>query len=330
MRLAILADIHGNLPALEATLADMAHQDVDGIIVAGDFVDRPQPLETLQMLRALDCWMIRGNRENYLLAYDRGDAPERWQVSIQWAGLRWLYRQLDREALGFMASLPEQLVIPVDGTTPIRVVHGSPRCVTELLLPDHDPVAMAQYGQAGLLALNYSQLGLDAALAEFDEPVLVCGHSHIRWSQRQMGRLVVNPGSVGAPINGDVRAQYAMLTWQRGQWHAEHRAIPYNLDRIRGAYQESGLLAQGGGFTRALLRCIETGQNVPGHLLDHFHTLAAKAGFGDQDVIPDSIWEQAIATFDWEKGRVSHESRNTIGHSRQHLETGNASGSTGG
>ncbi len=303
MRLAILADIHGNLPALEAVLADVAHQGVDGIIVAGDFVDRPQPLETVHMLRALGCWMIRGNRENYLLAYDRGDAPERWHVSIQWAGLRWLYRQLDREALGFMASLPEQRVVSVDGTASIRVVHGSPRTVTELLLPDSDTVTMAQYERAGLLALDYSQLGLDPALAEFDEPVLVCGHSHIRWSQHQRGRLILNPGSVGAPVNSDARAQYAVLTWQRGQWHAKHRAIPYNLDRIRAAYRESGLLAQGGGFARALLKCIETGQNVPGHLLDHFHTLAAQAGFGDQDAIPDSIWEQAIATFDWETGR---------------------------
>ncbi len=303
MRLAILADIHGNLPALEAVLADMAHQGVDGTIVAGDFVDRPQPLETVHMLRALGCWLIRGNRENYLLAYDQGDAPERWRVSMQWADLRWLYRQLDREALDFMAALPEQRVVAVDGTAPIRVVHGSPRSATELLLPDDDPVAMVQYEQAGLLALDYSQLGLDAALAEFDEPVLVCGHSHIHWSLRQMGRLVLNPGSVGAPLNGDVRAQYAVLTWQRGQWRTEQRAIPYNLDRIRDAYRESGVLAQGGGFTRALLRCIETGQNVPGHLLDHFHTLAAQAGFGDHDVIPDSIWEQAIATFDWERGR---------------------------
>jgi predicted phosphodiesterase len=328
MRLAVLADIHGNLAALEAILADMAHQGVDGIIVAGDFVDQPQPLETVGMLRALGCWMIRGNRENYLLAYHRGDAPERWHVSIQWTGLRWSYRQLDREALGFMASLPEQRVVAVDGTAPIRVVHGSPRSVTELLLPDHDPVAMAQYEQAGLLALNYSQLGLDAALAEFDEPVLVCGHSHIPWSQHQKGRFVVNPGSAGAPLDGNVRAQYAVLTWQRGEWRAEHRAIPYDLDRIRDAYRESGALAQGGGFTRALLRCIETGQNVPGHLLDHFYALAARAGFGDQDVIPDSIWEQAVATFDWKTGRVSHEGRNSIGHSRQHLETGNASGST--
>lgn len=303
MRLAVLADVHGNLPALEAVLADVEQQNVDGIIVAGDFVDRPQPLETVRILRALGCWMIRGNRENYLLAYDRGDAPELWHVSTQWAGLRWLYRQLDREALDFMASLPEQRVITADATAPIRVVHGSPKSVTELLLPDRDPVAMAQYDHAGLLGLGYSQLSLDAALAGFDEPVLVCGHSHIRWSQEQGGRLVLNPGSVGAPINGDVRAQYAVLTWRRGQWQAEHRAIPYSLDRIRAAYRESGLLAQGGGFARALLRCIETGRNVPGHLLDHFHTLAAQAGFGDQDVVPDNIWEQAIATFDWEKGR---------------------------
>ena len=71
MRLAVLADIHGNLPALEAVMADVKRQGVDGLIVAGDFCDRPQPLEAVRAVQALGACAIRGNRENYLLAYHR-------------------------------------------------------------------------------------------------------------------------------------------------------------------------------------------------------------------------------------------------------------------
>jgi predicted phosphodiesterase len=300
MKLAILADIHGNLPALEAVLADMQQQSVDGIIVAGDSVDRPQPLDTIRRLQAFDAWIIRGNRENYLLAYDRGDAPEYWRVSKQWMGLRWLYHQLDRDALDFLHALPEQQVITAGSTAPIRVVHGAPRGVTEILLPDGDPLAMEKYRQAGLMDVSYSRISLDRALRQFREPVLVCGHSHISWVQARGGRLVLNPGSVGAPINGDPRAQYALLTWQKGQWQTSHRAVAYDLERVREAYMDSGLLTTEGAYAEALLRCAETGHNVPGRLVAHFRKLAANAGFTAAGDIPDTIWEQAAATLDWE------------------------------
>ena len=100
-------------------------------------------------------------------------------------------------------------------------------------------------------------------------------------------------------LNGDVRAQYALLIWQNGHWRAEHRAVVYDLDRVREAFRESGLLAEGGAFARACLRDIETGRNVAGYFLSHVRGLAAEAGFEGRDVVPDAIWERAVATFDW-------------------------------
>jgi predicted phosphodiesterase len=301
MRLAILADIHGNLPALEAVVADAEQHKVDGILVAGDVVDGPYPLETLQALRARQSWMIQGNREKYLLAYDSGDVPATWRSGDQYASLRWIYRRLDREVLDFIASLPEESVFAAEGAAAIRVVHGAPQGVSALLLPDRDPDLLGLFDKVGLTDLGYKHVTLDEALAQTGEPVLICGHSHIPWQQRWDGRLVLNPGSVGAPLNGDTRAQYALLTWQDGCWRAEHRAVGYDLDRIRAAYRESGLLAEGGAFARAWLLTIETAQNVSGRLVAHFSRLAAQAGFGDWDSIPEAIWSQAEATFDWEE-----------------------------
>jgi predicted phosphodiesterase len=301
MRLAVLADTHGNLPALEAVLADIRQQSVDGIIVAGDFTTGgPHQLETINLLRSLGSWMIRGNSEGYLLAYDAGDVPDGWRASKQWASVRWSYLRLNRETLDFIAALPKQRVVALDGAAPIRVVHGSPRSPSEHLFPDRDPVSLDAFRKAGLLLPGRDPAKLDRALAQVEEPVLVCGHSHIPWKQEQAGRLALNPGSVGAPINGDVRAQYALLTWQNGRWQAEHQAIAYDLERIRAAFSESGLLEEGGAFARAWLLHVEMGQNVSGRFVSYAYGLAAEAGYEGSSVVPDSIWEQAIVTFDWE------------------------------
>ncbi len=300
MHLAVIADIHGNLPALEAVLTDARQHEVEGYVVAGDFSDGPQAPDVLRTLLTLNGWMIRGNRENYFLAYDAGDAPESWYTGGQWAGLRWMYRRLGRETLNFIASLPEQRVISIDGRAPIRVVHGSLSSASGLLLPERDAVARALYERAGLLRLGYRHAGLAAALAQIDEPVLICAHSHIPWQEEHADRLVFNPGSVGAPINEDVRAQYALLTWEDGRWQVEQRAIQYDLLRTRAAYHESGELAAGGAMARAFLLCVETGRNVPGWFVDTVRRLARKAGYKDLNSVPEALWEQAETTFDWE------------------------------
>lgn len=300
MRLAVLADVHGNLPTLEAALAEIAQLDVDGFILAGDYITGgPQPVQVARRLRSLTGWAIRGNGEDYLLAYHQENGPEVWGHSRQWATLRWSYRQVDREAMDWIAGLPEQRVIELPGVAPIRVVHGSLEGPTGQLYPDRDPVKLKLFRQAALLLPDQEPPKLEKTLAQIAEPVLVCAHTHIPWQQEHGGKLALNPGSVSAPLDGDTRAQYALLTWQNGRWRAEHRAAPYDLTQVRAAYTQSGLLAQGDAFARACLRGIETGQNVPGYFVSHFYRLAAEAGYEESGDIPDVLWDQAVATFDW-------------------------------
>jgi len=301
VRLAVLADVHGNLPALEAVLADVQQQDVQGIVVAGDLTcGGPHSTEVLRLLHALGSWMVRGNNEDYLLAYDAGKVPDGWKVGKQWALVRWAYLHLDRGALDLIASLPEQRVVALPGTAPIRVVHGSLRSSSEHLFPGRDPAVLRVFEQAGLLRSDRDPANLDLALEQTAEPVLVCGHAHIPWKQEQGSRLAFSPGAVCGPLNSDVRAQYALLTWQDECWQVEHRAIPYDLDLIRVAFRESGLLEEGDGLARAVLISIERGQNVGGDLVSYAYRLAAEAGCADCGVVPDDVWEQAVATFDWE------------------------------
>lgn len=282
MRLGVLADVHGNLPALEAVLSDMEPYHVDGVIVAGDLVGGPQVNETLRLLRSLRPWMILGNSDINELRLDRGDAPTEWHASQQFALLRWGHAHLSQESRQLLRSLPEQVRLDLPGAAPMRVVHGSPCDPYEGISPDLEPA------------------GLQRALVETSEAVLVCGHTHIPWNVERNGRLALNPGAVCGPLNGDVRAQYALLTWQGRRWHARHRAVAYDLARIRNGFIESGLLEQGGPLARAFLLSIETGTNVGMGWLEHAFRVAAEADCRDCQAVPDDIWERAALTFDWE------------------------------
>jgi len=151
---------------------------------------------------------------------------------------------------------------------------------------------------------GHTPVKLAAILSQLREAVLVCGHSHIPWQQAQEGRLALNPGAVGSPGNGDVRAQYAVLSWHTEGWQVEHHTVSYDLDQVRLAYQAGGLLAAGGASARAFLLGIETGQPVLGYFASYVGKMAAAAGYASGGIIPDEIWDQAVATFNWEVAQL--------------------------
>lgn len=281
MRLAILADVHGNLPALEAVVSDLSPMNVQHILVAGDLVGGPRPEATMHLLRSLDCQMIRGNGDSYLLRYRNGRAPIYWYTSKAYATIRWFYRHSSRETLEFIQTLPEQRVFKNPKVPTIRMVHGSPRDPSESIFPDFEPAVLKQ------------------ALAEMTEPVLVCGHTHLSWHMWRGDQLAINPGAVGCPFNGVTDAQYALLDWDGKRWQVEHRRVAYDLDLIRRDYTESGLLTEGGAFARACLCSIETGRNITEEFLAFTRQLLCKSGAVQNGFLPDEIWDRASDQFDW-------------------------------
>jgi putative phosphoesterase len=278
-RIAIMADIHGNLPALEAVLADIEQEHITEILVAGDLIGGcPQPGEVIDCLRAVDARMILGNNDLRLLRMVSGDLPSEWMTCKQYAPAR--AGNPDQTVIEFLASLPEQLIIQYPGTETIRVVHGTPDRIDELLYPSHNPAA------------------LNAALAQITESVMVCGHTHIPWIEQRGNQMAINPGAVCAPYNGEIGAQYAILEWDGNQWQAEHRLIPYDLAQLRASFEHSGLLDQG-GVARAMLLTIETGRDYTLSFLRHAYQLAEESGFPDLHLLPDTILDEAERTFSW-------------------------------
>jgi len=188
-RVAALADIHGNLPALEAALSEIAKEDVDLILVGGDVASGPLPVETLDVLRALPrARFVRGNADRSLVtAFDGGRLSS-------WPGpaADWCASQLSPEHRDFLASFSETIPVSVDGLGRVLFCHGSPRSDEEMMTMETPEERLREF------------------LAGVDADVVVCGHTHMPFERAVGGVRIVNPGSVGMPY-GNAGAFWALL-----------------------------------------------------------------------------------------------------------------------
>ncbi len=283
MRLAVLSDVHGSLSALRAVLDDLDQVGgADHMLVAGDYVGGPQPVEGIRILRERQAWMILGNSDAGLLRYAAGQAPDFQRTSHQFALIRWAYRHVDSDTLAFLRSLPAEGVFQVPGTTPIRVIHVPPDVLDASVYPRVNPA------------------GVERALEVVSEPVLVFGHSHQPVAVAQNGRLVLNPGAVTGPLNGFVGAQYALLTWSHDHWEPELRSVRYDKALAEQEFQESGLLDEGGPLARSFLLSDLTACNVAEDFLAYARLVARRLGLPPADYILDEAWDEAAETYDWE------------------------------
>jgi predicted phosphodiesterase len=193
MRVAALYDIHGNLPALEAVVQEMRHAQVDQVVVGGDVIPGPMPLQTLEYLYHLDIptQFIRGNCEvavlDHLAGTDSSSLPEQAREAIHWTA-----QQLPADLQRLIASWPATLRIEIPGLGPVMFCHATPRSETECftrLTPE------------------------DRLLAVFSEPgisLIVCGHTHMQFDRMVGNVRVVNAGSVGMPF-GQAGAYWLLL-----------------------------------------------------------------------------------------------------------------------
>ncbi|MFE0463295.1 metallophosphoesterase family protein [Kitasatospora sp. NPDC058965] len=190
-RVAVLSDIHGVLPALEAVLAEPDVRDADLIVLTGDIACGPQPVQVLDLLVGLGdraAW-IRGNADRELVEYRRGlrtSIPDPIGPSAA--------ERLRDDQVDLLEALPTSLTRQVRGLGEVLFCHATPRDDEEVVLVDS---GLERWGEV---------------LGEVDEAVstVVCGHTHMPYTRLAAGRLVVNPGSVGMPY-GRPGAHWALL-----------------------------------------------------------------------------------------------------------------------
>lgn len=221
MRIAAISDIHGNLPALEAVLADIACRGVDLVVNLGDIVSGPLwPAETAQLLMTFDSATIRGNHERQLLQDDLVQMG-RWD--------RLARETCDGTEIDWLASLPATLRPLGD----VLLCHGVPDSDLDYLL---ETVTDAGRRQA-------SEAEVRRRIEDEAASLILCGHSHTSRSLRlRQGPLVHNPGSVGLQAfrwnrpfvheiaSGSPKTRYAIIDKRNAHWHATAIALEYRHD----------------------------------------------------------------------------------------------------
>lgn len=209
MRLGVISDIHGNLPALEAVEAAMP--PVDGLVCAGDVVGyNPWPSECLDRIRELEAATVQGNHDRAVAV----DGGARFN-SMAKAGVEYARNELTDTRLAWLDSLPTERFVD-DGR--VHIVHGHPDN------PDR---------------YTYPASFSPSMLAEGVE-LLIVGHTHIQAARRFDEGVVLNPGSVGQPRDGDPQAAFAVVDLTDGVTVEQHR-VEYDIDRVIDAVEGAGL-----------------------------------------------------------------------------------------
>jgi putative phosphoesterase len=288
----VLSDIHGNFHALSSVLEEIKLEGVDRIICAGDSTGPLLQNRVFEALIENKAVLVRGNGENRVVSRNRGHVSGHNWSQQMYAGNRWVYENLDSANRNLLEFIPDQRVIHLENTAPIRLVHGSPQdtrnaygVLPELLSDDSKKLVRVHRIKS-----------IEDAVQGVKESVLVCGHTHRPWSNQLDDVLVVNPGSVGNPGNGDPRADYAVLSWSNNRWSVEHRAVHYDLDAVKTQFKESGILETVGTFARTTLMCRMTGVDVALEFLLHVKKLESE---NSMNYI--QAYSSAADSFNWDQ-----------------------------
>jgi putative phosphoesterase len=224
VRIAIVSDIHANLPALEAVLADIGSKPFDAVYCLGDLVGyAPFPNEVVERIQREQLPTVIGNyddgvgfdRDDCGCAYREEDEKRRGDRSLAWTRAR-----VTAENKAFLRGLKPEIRFEADGRR-VLLVHGSPRKINEYLFEDRP-------------ASSFQRL---AATSNAD--VIVYGHTHKPYTKLVDNVLFVNAGSVGKPKDGDWRACYAVLDAKGPA--ARFVRVEYDLARVTSAIRQSEL-----------------------------------------------------------------------------------------
>ena len=234
IRLAVLADIHGNRPALQAVIEDMAQFAVDQVVVAGDSVNcGPFSREVMEVLSTGGWAAIRGNNELYALDFATPRMPPHWSSFTLPPILR---QQLGADWLNAIACLPDELCLRFLDALALRVFHGLPSDPFRAVIPCS------------------SDCQVESWLAHVHESTIICAHSHIALERHVDRWHIFNPGSVGIPLDGELSASYMILDRNKHGWKlVSHRRVPFSNAGNFEAFAMQHFVERGGVTARLVI-----------------------------------------------------------------------------
>jgi predicted phosphodiesterase len=296
MRIAVLADIHGNLPAFQAVLAELERLQPDQVVLDGDLINGvPYSAEVVEIVRHRPWAVVRGNHEFYYLDFGTERALPGCDDPRRWGQLHWLVEQLTPEQGAYLALLPDERTLFLPGTQPMTVAHG---------VPGRNRVGFHN---------DMSDAQIAAELAGIPTRTVISAHSHVQ-VDRQIPHQptgealmsspndrsrwhLINPGSVGMPLNGDVRAQFALIESvpehvAAGGWRATFYRLAYDRRPALAAFASSGMAAAGGVMSQIFYWQLVTAQPE----VIFFFRWAYEHGFDPDCAIEESFHAYKAAT----------------------------------
>ncbi|QEP43276.1 metallophosphoesterase [Ectothiorhodospiraceae bacterium BW-2] len=253
MKLAVFSDVHGNIAALEAVMADIINWRAEVVVMNGDLINRgPNSVEVYQLLRRTlpDCYLLQGNHESFT----RFCHHHRPKSEIDYGVKQFTYWTATKMApyIDEIASWGESLDLSdLDGGM-VHITHGSRIGNREGITPEMSDEELAKRVGGG------SQL-------------FIASHTHKPLQRRLDGSLVVNTGSVGSSFDRDYRPSYGRFLFRQGRWQSEIRRVAYDRSRIYRDYESSGFLEEAGPLAQVMLMEQKLCRGLMGPWMRHYH-----------------------------------------------------------
>lgn len=254
MKIAILSDIHGNYPALQAAAADIQAWQPDYTILAGDIVNGgPKNKACIQLVQEQSSWQVlRGNHEDYVIEWA---SPQIRLSGPQYELSRlshWTYQQLNG-AVDYLAGLPDRWGWQAPDSTSLLTLHAS------------------IWGNRLGIHPWTNDKEMERRTAPYPT-VFVTAHTHIPFIRQLPGTLLVNIGSVGLPGDGDWRASYGRLTWTKHEgWQAQIRRVVYDREQTEKDYLSSGYIKEAGPVSQLTLVELRSSRNAKTRWASIYH-----------------------------------------------------------
>ena len=280
MKIAVLADIHGNDLALENCLKDAKERGVEKYWFLGDYLGEfPYPQKTMDIIyrhmAENDCIFIRGNKEDYWL--DRKYNPKcEWIDGNKTVGaMKYCFDNIRQKDLDFFESLPISKTVEIPGMPAVLLCHGSAESNKQKLLPNDEKTRET--------VENYS------------EKYILCGHSHVQGVVMDSDKLVLNAGSVGVPLNSVESSKYLILESDGSHWKYEFVTLPMDVDKVEAEIRESELMEFAPFWSRSVINVLRTGKISQGTVLSR--AMEIDEYQSPWFLVPDECWEKALLEF---------------------------------
>lgn len=247
MRYAVISDIHGNMPALQAVLNDAKNKCADRYIFLGDYyMNLPFPNEVIDTIRSVGHFhIIKGNEEDHIERLSKQN-QENW-TDGQFSALYWTYRTLTKDNRRYLSALPAKEIIN-DAGTHIYTAHSSKAHFHHTVLDNINSRDFALNNQRNMDFIHgilNTDEHLQNSLSALPDGIYLFGHTHLQFHKKMYNKLLLNPGSCGLPLDRIQGAPYTMIDILSGDWQVNEYRVLYDLDETIQRLKQSELYHRG-------------------------------------------------------------------------------------